>query len=70
MIKPKNLLKGITKTALKVSPIPIPDFVEEQLGLHNNEMKLLSEKIDRLEEKLDNILDIVTEFKSKIAEQG
>ena len=49
MIRPKRLLRGVVKTAIKASPIPIPDFVQEQLGLQNDEMKSLLRKIDRLE---------------------
>jgi hypothetical protein len=32
-MKPKKLIKGVAKTAMKASPIPIPDMVQEQLGL-------------------------------------
>ena len=59
MIRPKRLLRGVVKTAIKASPIPIPDFVQEQLGLQNDEMKSLSRKIDRIEKKLDKILELV-----------
>ncbi|MBF84167.1 MAG: hypothetical protein CL489_06770 [Acidobacteria bacterium] len=59
MIRPKRLLRGVVKTAIKASPIPVPDFVQEQLGLQNDEMKSLSRKIDRLEKKLDKILELV-----------
>lgn len=59
MIKPKKLIRGVVKTAIKASPIPVPDFVQEQLGLQNDEMKSLSRKVDRLEKKLDKILELV-----------
>jgi|TARA_B100002003_G_C13632537_1_gene323386 hypothetical protein len=59
MIRPKRLLRGVVKTAIKASPIPIPDFVQEQLGLQNDEMKSLSRKIDKIEKKLDKILELV-----------
>ena len=59
MIRPKRLLRGVVKTAIKASPIPVPDFVQEQLGLQNDEMKSLSRKIDKIEKKLDKILELV-----------
>tara|TARA_B100000749_G_C18271303_1_gene400449 strand:- start:582 stop:776 length:195 start_codon:yes stop_codon:yes gene_type:complete len=59
MIKPKKLIRGVVKTAIKASPIPVPDFVQEQLGLQNDEMKSLSRKVDKLEKKLDKILELV-----------
>jgi hypothetical protein len=59
MIRPKRLLRGVVKTAIKASPIPIPDIVQEQLGLQNDEMKSLSRKIDKIEKKLDKILELV-----------
>lgn len=59
MIKPKKLIRSVARTAIKASPIPIPDFVQEQLGLQNDEMKSLLRKIDRLEKKLDKILELV-----------
>ena len=59
MSKPKQLLRSVAKTAIKASPIPIPDIVQEQLGLQNDEMKSLSRKIDKIEKKLDKILELV-----------
>ena len=58
-LRPKNLLRTVAKTAIKASPIPIPDIVQEQLGLQNDEMKSLSRKIDKIEKKLDKILELV-----------
>ena len=48
MLKPKKLIRSVAKTAIKASPIPIPDIVQEQLGLQNDEMKSLSRKIDKI----------------------
>ena len=59
----KGIAKGVAKTAMNVSPIPIPDVVQEQLGLQDDKMGLISEKMDKMDEKLDRILKMIRRWK-------
>ena len=59
----KKLFKGIAKTAMKASPIPIPDIVQEQLGLANDTIKSMTERLDRLEDMLTELLEFSRELK-------
>ena len=58
-LRPKNLLRTVAKTAIKASPIPVPDVVQEKLGLGNT---TLTDSIIRIEEKLDRILAYIKEL--------
>ena len=58
-LRPKNLLRTVAKTAIKASPIPVPDVVQEKLGLQDN---TLTDSIIRIEEKLDRILAYIKEL--------
>ena len=62
-IKPKKLIKGVAKTAMKASPIPIPDIVQEQLGLASDTMKSMTERLDRLEDMLTELLEFSRSLK-------
>ena len=42
---------------MKASPIPIPDIVQEQLGLANDTIKSMTERLDRLEDMLTELLE-------------
>ena len=58
-LRPKNLIRSVAKTAIKASPIPVPDVVQEKLGLGNT---TLTASIIRIEEKLDRILAYIKEL--------
>ena len=58
-LRPKNLIRNVAKTAIKASPIPVPDVVQEKLGLQDN---TLTDSIVRIEEKLDRILAYIKEL--------
>ena len=58
-LRPKNLIRSVAKTAIKASPIPVPDVVQEKLGLGNT---TLTDSIIRIEEKLDRILAYIKEL--------
>ena len=58
-LRPKNLLRTVAKTAIKASPIPVPDVVQEKLGLSDT---TLTDSIVRIEEKLDRILTYIKEL--------
>ena len=58
-LRPKNLIRSVAKTAIKASPIPVPDVVQEKLGLGNT---TLTDSIIRMEEKLDRILAYIKEL--------
>ena len=58
-LRPKNLIRNVVKTAIKASPIPVPDVVQEKLGLQDN---TLTDSIIRIEEKLDRILAYIKEL--------
>ena len=62
-IKPKKLIKGVAKTAMKASPIPIPDVVQEQLGLASDTIKSMTERLDRLEYMLTELLEFSRDLK-------
>ena len=62
-MKPKKLIKGVAKTAMKASPIPIPDIVQEQLGLASDAMKSIEVRIDKLEDMLTELLEFSRELK-------
>ena len=57
MINRKHLRRA-AKLATKVSPIPIPDIVKEQLEGTTDKMSELTEKIDKLQKSLDTIIEI------------
>ncbi len=58
-LRPKNLLRTVAKTAIKASPIPVPDVVREKLGLGDT---TLFESLIRIEAKLDRILAYIKEL--------
>ena len=58
-LRPKNLLRSVAKTAIKASPIPVPDVVQDKLGLGDT---ILSETLVRIEAKLDRILAYIKEL--------
>ena len=58
-LRPKNLLRNVAKTAIKASPIPVPDVVQDSLGLGD---ATLSDALNRIEEKLDRILAYIKEL--------
>ena len=58
-LRPKNLLRNAAKTAIKASPIPVPDVVQDKLGLGDT---TLSESLVRIEAKLDRILSYIKEL--------
>ena len=62
-MKPKKLLKGVAKTAMKASPIPIPDVVQEQLGLAGDTMKSMMEKFEEIEAKIDELIEFTRDMK-------
>ena len=58
-LRPKNLLRSVAKTAIKASPIPVPDMVQDKLGLGDT---TLSESLIRIEEKLDRLLAYIKDL--------
>ena len=58
-IKPKNFMRTVARTAIKASPIPVPDVVQDSLGLGDT---ALSDSLVRIEEKLDRILAYIKEL--------
>ena len=58
-LRPKNLLRSVAKTAIKASPIPVPDVVQDKLGLGDT---TLSESLVLIEAKLDRILAYIKEL--------
>tara|TARA_Y100000034_G_scaffold98496_1_gene120694 strand:- start:1485 stop:1682 length:198 start_codon:yes stop_codon:yes gene_type:complete len=58
-LRPKNLLRNVAKTAIKASPIPVPDVVQEKMGLGDT---ILTDSIVRIEEKIDRILAYIKEL--------
>jgi hypothetical protein len=58
-LRPKNLLRNVAKTAIKASPIPVPDVVQEKMGLSDT---ILTDSIVRIEEKIDRILAYIKEL--------
>ena len=63
-MKPKKLIKGVAKTAMKASPIPIPDVVQEQLGLASDTMKSMKERLDRIESMVDELIIFTRDMRS------
>ena len=57
MFKKKHL-RGLAKTAMKVSPVPIPDIVKEQISGATDKISELAEKIDKMQESLDALLEL------------
>ena len=57
MIRRKHL-KGLAKTAMKVSPVPIPDIVKDQITGATDKIAELAEKIDKMQESLDALLEL------------
>ena len=56
-------MKGVAKTAMKASPIPIPDVVQEQLGLAGDTMKSMMERLDRIETMIDELIEFTRDMK-------
>ena len=59
MLRRKHL-KGLAKTAMKVSPIPIPDIVKDQITGATDKIAELAEKIDKMQESLDILIEFFT----------
>ena len=57
MFKKKHL-RGLAKTAMKVSPVPIPEIVKEQISGATDKIAELAEKIDKMQESLDALLGL------------
>ena len=68
-MKPKNLIKGVAKTAMKASPIPIPDVVQEQLGLASDTMKSMKERLDRIESMVDELIIFTRDMRSWVEDE-
>ena len=54
----KRHLRGLAKTAMKVSPVPIPDIVKEQISGATDKISELAGKIDKMQESLDVLLEL------------
>ena len=48
---------------MKASPIPIPDVVQEQLGLAGDTMKSMMEKFEEIEAKIDELIEFTRDMK-------
>jgi len=59
MLRRKHL-RNVAKLATKVSPIPIPDIVKDQISGATDKIEELSKKIDKIQESLDMIIEIFT----------
>tara|TARA_B100000809_G_scaffold252562_1_gene287412 strand:- start:14194 stop:14394 length:201 start_codon:yes stop_codon:yes gene_type:complete len=59
MLRRKHL-RNVAKLATKVSPIPIPDIVKDQISGATDKIEELSNKIDKIQESLDVIIEIFT----------
>ena len=57
MFKKKHL-RNVAKLATKVSPIPIPDIVKEQISGATDKISELAGKIDKMQESLDALLEL------------
>ena len=68
-MKPKKLIKGVAKTAMKASPIPIPDVVQEQLGLASDTMKSMKERLDRIESMVDELVIFTRDMRSWVEDE-
>ena len=68
-MKPKKLIKGVAKTAMKASPIPIPDVVQEQLGLASDTMKSMKERLDRIESMVDELIIFTRDMRSWVEDE-
>ena len=54
----KRHLRGLAKTAMKVSPVPIPDIVKEQISGATDKISEIAGKIDKMQESLDVLLEL------------
>ena len=68
-MKPKKLIKGVAKTAMNSSPIPIPDVVQEQLGLASDTMKSMKERLDRIESMVDELIIFTRDMRSWVEDE-
>ena len=59
MLRRKHL-KSVAKLATKVSPIPIPDIVKDQITGATDKIAELAEKIDKMQESLDILIEFFT----------
>ncbi len=59
MLRRKHL-RNVAKLATKVSPIPIPDIVKDQISGATDKIEELSKKNDKIQESLDMIIEIFT----------
>ena len=55
MLRRKHL-KSVAKLATKVSPIPVPDIIKDQLDGATDKISELADKIDKIQESLDMLI--------------
>lgn len=65
----KKLFKSVAKTALKSSPIPIPDAVMEKIGLDGNKLTDIMDRLQRLEDSIMEIVEFIRELDEYLVEE-
>ena len=55
MIRRKHL-KNVAKLATKVSPVPVPDIIKDQLDGATDKISELADNIDKIQESLDMLI--------------
>lgn len=56
----KKHLRNVAKLATKVSPVPIPDIITDQITGATDKIEELNKKVDKIQESLDIIIHIFT----------
>ena len=59
----KNFFKNVAKTALKASPIPVPDSVLKQVGLHTDRLVDVLDRLQRLEDQINEIVEFIRDVR-------
>ncbi len=59
MRKLKKFAKASARLAVKASPIPIPEELTNMIGIQENKMDLIEERLDFIDKKLNRILRIL-----------
>ena len=57
--KAKKFANIAAKTAMKASPVPIPGVLQEQLGIQDEKMGGLEDRLDKIDRKLNRILKLL-----------
>jgi len=65
----KKFFKSVAKTALKASPVPIPDAVLEQVGLDKNKLVDIMDRLQRLEDAVMEIVDFIRDVEEYLDDE-